>query len=125
MSKTIELKKALNTLLKTVATRVFYEEAAAIKVYPYVVFELSEIGYDAGKTLYQLEVNALDYGSDTTTVETLADDIQELLNKYYYINTNIQFSIYKGIKGSVKESEKEIIRRRLLFEVQLHELKGE
>lgn len=124
MSKTENLRTALQALLKTVSTTVSYETVPT-KTYPYLVFELEEVGKSDGKVQYQLEINAVDYGADSSDVEELADTVQELLHKYYHLDENIQFSSYQGIRHSVREDDPKIIRRRMLFEVQLHELKGE
>jgi len=125
MSKTTELRTQLQTILKTVADRVHYEEAPDTSPYPYVVYELDELVHENGLTILQLEVNALDYGSNSSVVEILADSIQDTLHKCYFINDKIQFSIYRGNRNIIKEEDKKIIRRRMIFEIQLHELKGE
>ena len=125
MSKTTELRKQLQIILKTVADRVHYEEAPSTESYPYVVYEVSELVYNYGLTTMQLEINVLDYGTSSGVVEQLADLIQDTLHKCYFINEIIQFSIYKGNKIIIKEEDKQIIRRRMNFEIQLHELKGE
>lgn len=123
--KTWTLRVELQRLLKTLTTNVYYEGNQDSAVYPRLVFELSEVSYDYGKTLYQLEINIIDYGTSTRAVEDMADNVQSTLNKYYFINNEIQFSVYRGLRQTVKEDDKLIIRRRLLFEIQLHELKGE
>ncbi len=125
MSKSIALRTALQTILKAKASNVYYEEAPDTHPYPYVVYELSELSHDSGRTLIQLEVNVIDHGDSTSVAEALADDIQDALHKLYYIDTSIQFSSYKNQRNTVKEDDKQIIRRRLLFEIHLHELKGE
>ena len=125
MSKSIALRTALQTILITKASNVYYEEAPDTHPYPYVVYELSELSHDSGRTLIQLEVNVIDHGDSTSVAEALADDIQDALHKLYYIDTSIQFSSYKNQRNTVKEDDKQIIRRRLLFEIHLHELKGE
>lgn len=123
--KTWTLRVELQRLLKTLTTNVYYEGNQDSAVYPRLVFELSEVSYDYGKTLYQLEINIIDYGTSTRVVEDMADNVQSTLNKYYFINNEIQFSVYRGLRQTVREDDKLIIRRRLLFEIQLHELKGE
>lgn len=123
--KTWTLRTELQRLLKTLTTHVYYEGNQDSAVYPRLVFELREVSCDSGKTLYQLEINVIGYGTDTRVVEDLADTVQSSLNKYYFINSEIQFSVYRGLRQKVEEKDKQIIRRRLLFEIHLHELKGE
>ena len=124
MTKTIALRTELQRLLKTLTTNVYYEEALDTAI-QYLVYELSEITRDYGRVLLQLEINILDYGSSSTVAEILADNVQKALNKYHFINSDIQFTLYEGSRNTIKEDDKQIIRRRLLFEVHLHELKGE
>jgi len=125
MSKTIELRKELTRMFKTEIDEVHFEIADDSAPYPYLQYEIDEIRNEDGKSVIILEVNILDYGTSTITVETLADDVQKLLHKYYFINDEIQFSSYKLVKNIVQEEDKKIRRRRLTFEIQLHELKGE
>ena len=125
MSKTIALRTELQRLFKTLTSNVYYDIALDTAPYPYLVYELSELTFDYGKTLIELEVNIFDYGSSSSAVEILADTLQETLNKYYFINDKIQFTVYKASKNKIEEEDKNIIRRRLTFEIQLHELKGE
>lgn len=125
MSKTIALRTELQKILKNVTANVEYEEANDSTPYPYVVYELTEVMHDYGKTLFELEINVFDYGMISRNVDALADSIQDTLHKYYFINEEIQFTSYKDNRNIVQEEDKQIRRRRLLFEIQLHELKGE
>lgn len=125
MAKTVALRKQLQALLKTVTANVHYEIASESAPYPYLVYGLRELAYDYGKTLMDLEVNILDYGTSTAVVEALADELQKALNKYKFINHEIQFSVYLSTRNTVEEEDKKIRRRRLTFEVQLHGLEEE
>ena len=123
--RTWTLRTELQRLFKTLTTNVYYEGNQDPAVYPRLVFDLNEVSYDSGKTLCQLEVNVIGYGTSTRSIEDLADTAQSTLNKYYFMNNEIQFTVYRGLRQKVEEEDKLIIRRRLLFEIQLHELKGE
>lgn len=125
MSKTIALRTELQKILKNVTANVEYEEANDSTPYPYVVYELTEVMHDYGKTLFELEVNVMDYSPKSRVVDALADNIQDALHKKYYIGNGIQFVSYKDRRNIVREEDKQVKRRRLLFEVHLHELKGE
>lgn len=123
--RTIELRKQLTTVFKTITDNVHNELQFDAPSYPYLAYELNELYYEYGKSVQQLEVNIMDYGTSTSAVETLADTLQNTLNKYYFINDKIQFSIYRLNRNTIQEEDKKIRRRRLTFEIQLHELKGE
>jgi hypothetical protein len=122
MSKTIELRKILVSIFKIITDEVHFENVPEITLYPYLQYELNEILSKDGKTVFKLEVNILDYGLSTSTVEILSDKLQKALDKYYFINEKIQFTTYKLNKISVQEKDKKIRRRRLTFEIHLHEL---
>lgn len=125
MSKTIELRTELQRIFKTITANVHYEIALDNSPYPYLVYETNELYHEYGKTVMQLEVNILDYGTNTSTVESLADTLQKKLHKYHYMNNEIQFSIYRLGRITVQEEDKKIRRRRLTFEIQLYEFKEE
>ena len=121
MSKTEALKTEIKRLLKLSISRVSFEKAPKERKYPYAVFELSELGKEYGKTTMQLEINVVDYGPDTSTVDTISDDIQNDLHGYSFISNEIQFTSFSGNRQTIPEEDKEINRRRMLFEIQLHE----
>lgn len=127
MSKTTALRIEIQRILKTLTNNVHYADRPDNLLYPCMVYELNELVSNYGKTTYQFEINILDYGTKTTVAETLADETQDKLHKYYFYdnNKNIQFVIYKGARNIIREEDKKIIRRRLLFELQLYEMKGE
>ena len=125
MSRTIALRTELSKMLKTMAQNVYFEKAPELFEYPYVTYEMDEMSHDYGRTLYQLEINVVDKGDSTSAVETTADDIQALLHKCYYLGGGIQFVCYQNQRQIIREEDPKIHRRRLLFELHLHELKGE
>jgi len=129
VSKTNSLADVLLEELKAIHPNSFYEEAIRDAndnpPFPHIVFELSEVSESDGKTQLQFEVNVLNYGKKRSIVENLADQVQEYFHKLYYHDDNIQFAAYKLSRQPVKEDDKAVIKRRLLFEVQLHEMRGE
>ena len=120
-NKTYELRKALRATMLTVVDRVYYDQAPDNATFPYVVFDLLELTHEDGRTLMEMEVNILDYGTSTTTAEDIADELQSMLHKADYINAYIQYSIYRGLRQKVEEEDKQLIRRRLTFEIHMHE----
>lgn len=125
MGKTYELRKELTRMFETLIQEVHYEDLDESIGYPYLSYEIDEIRHEDNKSWINLEVNIFHYGTSTEELESIADNIQSSLDKYYFINKKIQFSVYKLKRNSVREKDKEIKRRRLTFEIQLHELKEE
>lgn len=123
MTKTQALRVDIQKELKTLTTNVYYGIAPYTISYPYLVYEFTEISHTYGKTLMQMEVNVIGYGTDTASIDALADEIQNRFNKYYGINSYIEYSIYRGLRNMVQEEDKKVIRRRLTFEIHLNERK--
>lgn len=128
MSKTNYLIEVIEAILKEYVDDVSYDEGVRggpdAKKTIHIIYELPLIGMPHCKSLYPLEVNVIGYGSIKSTIESLCDDIENRLDRLYHIDDNIQFVSYFNIKSTVKEDDKKIIRRRLTFEIHLHE-KGE
>lgn len=120
-SKTVALRSAVQAKLKTICDRVYYDHAEQNAEFPYLVFNVEEVQHDYGAISCDLEINAIDYGRDTSTCETLADNVQASLDKWRYLDDDIQFSAYCDRRNSVQEEDKKIIRRRMTFEVRMHE----
>ena len=93
VSKTLELRKQLQIIFKTITDNIHYEIAPDTSPYPYLVYELSELTYNYGKAVMQLEVNILDYGTSTSVVETLSDTLQDILHKLYFMNLEVSVVI--------------------------------
>jgi len=125
VSKTIALRTELQRLFKTLTTNVYYEKASDKTAWPRIVYEHNEVTKDSGRIMMSLEVNVLDFGTSTTAADTLADSIQTILDKYFYMGIDVEFAVYQGLRQNVEEDDERIIRRRLTFEIQLHEMKGE
>lgn len=112
VSKTLNLRKALQKELKTITENVFYEEAINGASYPYVVYELEGIQEN-----YQLEVNVYDKGTSTSRVETLADDIATHFGRYIYRDEEQSFTTYINTRNIVREEDNTLKRRRLLIDI--------
>lgn len=121
MSKTLAARSVIQAELKKLCSNVYFEQASAAPAFPYLVYSFDELTHDYGLTLCQLEVNAFDYGTSTATCETLSDNVQTALERYHHIDENLQFSIYRERRQPVSEEDRKIIRRRMTFEVRMHE----
>lgn len=112
VSKTTDLRSALQGELKKVHTNVYYENVPDKATYPYIVYELEQIGEQ-----YQLEINVYDKGSSTVAIETLADEIAAYFLRYIYKDDKQIFTTYINVRNNVQEENKTIKRRRLLFDL--------
>jgi len=114
-SNTNALKDCIASLLKEVCENVYFEKSFE-KLYPYIVYELSETQSEAGRTQYKFEVNCIDKGT-ATAVDEIADRVQDMFNEGSYQNEKVSFYSYKSQRQTVYEEDKSIRRRRLIFEL--------
>ena len=90
-SKTVLLIEEVKKILQNVYLDVFYIGTTKTTPYPYITFQISDIG--ASKKL------ELDYWTDqpdSIELETLADNMGDYLNKYTLTNENHSITIYKN-----------------------------
>ena len=116
---TKELRRVVAALLSSVAPSVSFLDTRQ-ESYPHTVFDLSQVLYDSGRMLYTLEVNIVYYGDDSTLADDTADRVQELFDGGNYNGDKISFYTRINTRNNVIEADKSIIRRRLLFELNLY-----
>ena len=122
--KTIELRTAIyNLLTATMPTgsKVYFQQARDDHPQIYAVYTLDLIDNTDGRYLYELEVNVMDYGTDTSTIESLADDLQAAFNKKVVINNDIGVYFYSDRRNAVEEEDRNILRKRLTFSTYFYE----
>lgn len=118
--ETNNLRALVRTKLLARTSRVYYGVAPSSAEYPYTVFELKELSFDDGLSLQELEVGLVDYGTDKEPIENLADGIQADLDHFQDLTDDFEISIYKERRQPLYEDDKQIIRRRLTFQVRLY-----
>ena len=116
---TKELRRVVMALLTSVAPSVSFSNTKR-ESYPHTVFDLSQVLYDGGRTLYTLEINIIGYGDDTTFIDDTADRVQELFEDCNYNGDKISFYTRINTRNNIIEADKSVIRRRLLFELNLY-----
>lgn len=118
---TAKLREYLQARLGEVSERAYYGDAPASAEFPYLVYNLQEVSYEDSLSLQELEVDAVDYGTDTAPAEAIADSLQTLLDHHYALTEEFQASIYRERRQPIYENDKSVIRRRLTFQVRLYE----
>ena len=116
---TKELRRVVAALLSGVAPSVSFSDTTQ-ESYPHTVFDLSQVLYDSGRMLYTLEVNIVYYGDDSTVADDTADRVQELFDGGNYNGDKISFYTRINTRNNVIEADKSVVRRRLLFELNLY-----
>ena len=119
VTRTNDLKKLIQTKLKTLATNVYFEEADDNALYPHIVFTFRTIDLgDLVRQDYILEVDVWDKGTSTTQVDELSDKVEDLLQAKNLPQTNILPTFYKIDRKSIKDEDKSIKHRLIKFQIQ-------
>lgn len=122
MSRTNDLKKLIQTKLKTLATNVYYEIAADNALYPHVVFTFDSIDLgDLSREDYMLNVDVWDKGKSTAAIDDLCDSIENLLQAENLPQTHILPTFYLVDRRNVPDEDKAIKHRVIRFQIQNYE----
>lgn len=125
VSKTIEIRKVITSLLKEVEQNTFYENASDTTPFPYVVFNIDSVDFgNTGRDDLILTVDVWDRNKDSTTVEILADKIEEALNFRNNPTSTVLPTFYKESRRKLTDEDKEIRRRQLTFTIQNYYIGG-
>lgn len=114
---TLKLRAYIVSQLKTLCDNVYYELANST-VHPYIVYSLSSVKSEVMRN-YSLEVNIYDKSSDTSTIENLADDVENLFDG---ITHNDEFQqIYTSVntRNNIDDGDG-IKRRRILIDLRYY-----
>lgn len=118
-TKTNDLKKLIQTKLKTLTTNVFYENATDNAMYPHVVFTFNSIDLgDLSRQDYMLNVDVWDKGKSTTAVDELCDKIEALLQGENLPQTRILPTFYLVDRRNIPDEDKQIRHRIIRFQIQ-------
>jgi hypothetical protein len=122
MIKFIEIRTTINTLLKTLHPRVFFQIAPDTAVMPYIVFDLPN-SVDLG-TLenFVLDIDVWDDNDDTTTLETLINTIDiELHKKAILITDKVGIVIYRNNRLTLTDDDPRIRRRKYIYQARTYQ----
>ena len=119
MARTNDLKKLIQEKLKTVTSDVYFQQARDNALYPHIVFNFRDINLgDLSRQDYVLEVDVWDKGTLTTTVDALADDVEDILHTENLPQENVLPTFYKIDRKSIIDSDKDIKHRLIRFQIQ-------
>ena len=118
---TNDLRTWLTEYLSAVTPEVYYGTAPGSAKKPYLVYGLEVLSRGDGMTLQELEVEVVDYGRDTAPAEALADAVEAALHDRTDLTEHFFVAIYHERRQPIYENDRLIIRRRLTFQVRVHE----
>ncbi|MCR8635748.1 DUF3168 domain-containing protein [Paenibacillus radicis (ex Xue et al. 2023)] len=119
MSKVTELRKVIQSQLKVIHPRVFYEITPDNTKFPYIVFELPNSVDDGTMENFVLEVDGWDAPTDADTMplEQLMSNIDEALHKKVVTGEGLAFIFYRENRMSLPDDDKRIRRRKYVYQV--------
>lgn len=122
--KTIALRTVIVAKLTEVMpqwSKTYFQQAQNDHPKIYAVYTIDQIDLTDGRNSYEVEINLMDYGADTSTLENLADDVQAKFDGLIVINNDIGVYFYAERRNSVEEEDRNILRRRLTFSAYSYE----
>lgn len=120
--RTNDLKELVQTKLKTICTDVYHERALDNAIFPHIVFnfERIELG-DLSRQDYVLAVDVWDNAQDTTTVDGLADSVENLLQAENLPQDHVLPTFYLIDRKNLIDQDKDIRHRLVRFQIQNYE----
>ncbi|MDY3240746.1 MAG: hypothetical protein SOW80_11585 [Anaerovoracaceae bacterium] len=117
-SNTNAIRKQIRKEILRFCENVNYRKRPQPVKYPYVIFELKVMQVTDGKAQCRLEINCV--SNNAAEVEDIADGIWDIFDEYSHLDASTAFETYAMQRDIVEEEDKEIERRRLIFELNYH-----
>lgn len=115
----INLKKSIYSKIDAVADRVYDSRTPTNSAYPYVNINYPNIGESdqSFRSTIILEIDIWDNDTDTTALETLADNIDVALNRY--VDTTLFYRVYRlnPYRFELDDPDENIRRRQLRYQI--------
>lgn len=117
-SDRLYIRKKLKTEISQVVDNYFLTAHNKAK-YPYAVLDIKETD-DQNYIPYHLEIEVWDKGDNTTTLETICDDLKSLLDRKRVVEDNYAYIIwFSGCITNI-DDDKTIKRRVSIFDIHLY-----
>lgn len=116
----LELRKALNAQLKIVHPRVYFQQAPASSVFPYLVYDLPSLNDDGESLeLVVVDVDGWSINPDTTEIETLMAAVNTALNKQVLSTDSMTVMLYLEQKLALIDDDPTIKRRKYVYQARM------
>lgn len=121
--RTNDLKKLIQTQLKTKYDNVFFKQGQQSKMFPSVVYNLRSVDLgDLSRKDYILEIDVWTKGESTYAIDNMTDIICDLLQAENLPQTTILPVFYLIDSRAILDEDKEINHRLIRFQVQLYDV---
>lgn len=113
----IQIREQIRALLLPLSSIVYFQDAPDNAAFPYVTFNIPN-SFMAGEVeVWVLDVDVWDSATDSTALETLANNINMALHRARYIGDGFYFTIYREGRQTPDDEDPRIKRRKLTFQV--------
>jgi len=124
MSRSNDLRKLVQSQLKTVCDKVYYRQADSDAMYPHIVFKMRSINTgDLSRSDYILQIDVWDKSSSNLRVIDLADEVEDALKSKNLPQSGILPTFYTDNRTDVDDDDKSIKHIQIDIVVQLYERK--
>lgn len=124
MSKTNSLRKIIQSKINSVVS-CYYRMADPDALFPHAVYDFENIDLgDINRDDLILIVDLWDKGSNTSRIEEMADQIEEIFNAANLPNEEVLPTFYRIGRKPIDDEDKTIMRRQLKFQIQNYYIGG-
>lgn len=118
MNKTNALREIIQSNISSII-KCFYRFSDEKENFPFAVYNIESIDLgDLARDDLILIVDLWGKGSDTSTIEDIADQIEEKFNAANLPNEYVLPTFYRISRKPIDDEDKTLIRRQLKFQVQ-------
>ena len=124
MSKTNFLRKIIQSKINSIV-KLYYRTADAKAGFPHAVYDFENIDLgDLFRDDLILVVDLWGKGKDTSPIEEMADQIEELFNAANIPDEHVLPTFYRISRKPIDDEDKTIIHRQLKFQIQNYSIGG-
>lgn len=117
----IEVRKAINSQLKSIHPRVYFMKAPETATFPYLVYELDITYLEDELYMVSLDVDGWDNKNDTTAFEILMNSVKNTFKKNILINDKLAIFLEFDRAFPLTDPDESINRRKYIFTGRLYE----
>ena len=125
MGRFTELRKIIQSQLKTAHQRVYFMDAPDDARYPYLVYDLPNSVDDGSLENFVLEVDGWDDSADTNVLEKLMDDMDNSLHRKTMVVGNLSVTFYRDNRLTLTDDDKRISRRQYIYQARVYQTGGQ
>ena len=124
VSKPVELRKVIVSLLKQVTPNVSFDKADKKTQFPYSVYSMNNVDLSSyPRDDISVTVDIWDKDIDSIRIETLTDKLEKILNRNNHPTDKILPTFYLVGRNSLEDEDPLIQHRQLKFIVKNYEVR--